>query len=179
MSWRRIITGKTRKRPSRTSGSCWFARNGEFRASLRRRFTLTRFQSDITRLLRHVRAILSHRLSQSCREVNITPWLMCYVSFTLSSFVLIAKTTHLIPRNVVWTLWLGVNNNSNISASEDALVLFSFLHVLFPPSSSLMNEPVCLGTCEHLLCRWGGPIFPVINYRGVYYANTRLMLAIN
>lgn len=107
MSWRRIITGKTRKRPSRTSGSCWFARNGEFRAILRRPFTLTRFQSDITRLLRHVRAILSHLLSQSCREVNVTPWLMCYVSFTLSSFVLIAKTTHLIPRNVVWTLWLG------------------------------------------------------------------------
>lgn len=132
MSWRRIITGKTRKRPSRTSGSCWFARNGEFRASLRRCFTLTRFQSDIMRLLRHVRAMLSHLLSQSCREVNITPWLMCYVSFTLLSFVLIAKTTHLIPRNVVWTLWLGVNNNSNISASEDALVLFSFLHVLFP-----------------------------------------------
>lgn len=27
----------------------------------------------------------------------------------------------------------GFNNNSNISVSEDALVVFSFLHVLFFP----------------------------------------------
>lgn len=29
-----------------------------------------------------------------------------------------------------------------------------FLNVMFFPSSMLMKDPVCLGMCEHMLCRY-------------------------